>query len=155
MGLKEQVGKLFKSVMIERPAARQGVEGLEKKLAKSGELLAAKLEGAAATPKNEKTLRHVIAIERWGQQRLRVGLGEDFVQDESQDYSPKEQLTWDELKDLFRGVRAETLQLTHDIKSKVIDPTTTVRHNQFGAITLQGWLAYLNVHANTELRRVR
>ncbi len=141
--------------MLERPAKSRSLGELTAKLQASGEELARRFAGAKGSEKNRDKLRHIISIERWGQRRLMVGLGEPFVADESRAYKPEPQTGWDALQGEFSQTRRETLRIADALAQKGVDPTVTVSHNQFGPLTLRGWLRYLETHASFEGKRIR
>lgn len=102
------------------------------------------------TERNYKLLNHVIGIERWGQQRLRVGLGAPFQLDEYDRYRPPFGISWNELQDLFQQTRQETLALATRLAEQGL-AEKTVLHNDFGELTINHWLCYLRIHARNEL----
>ncbi len=103
------------------------------------------------TKHNYNLLNHLIGIEKWGQQRLKVALGEsEFVLDEHDEYRPEFGLSWNELQDVFSQTRLDTLDLAEQIS--VADcGDRRVLHNDFGEISANHWLFYLRLHANGEL----
>jgi hypothetical protein len=153
MTLKERFTGIIVTVVIERPAKRLGFTKLTQNLSDSGEALHRDLERIEGTDKNLEQLRHIIAIERWGQRRLKVALGEPFLQDENHAYKPATDTSWNILKEMFTATRAETLTLTESLKTT--DITLTVPHNQFGLLSVLGWLRYLETHAKLEGKRLR
>ncbi|MFK7805234.1 MAG: hypothetical protein AB8G95_26620 [Anaerolineae bacterium] len=103
------------------------------------------------TKHNYNVLNHLIGIEKWGQQRLRVALGDGaFVLDEHDDYRPRFGLSWNELQDVFSQTRIETLELAERIDAAE-KGGERVLHNDFGEISANHWLHYLRLHANGEL----
>jgi hypothetical protein len=152
MTLKERLIKVGVYFLVERPAKRQGLGKLTQSLTDSGEALYRDLERIEDTDKNRDQLRHIIAIERWGQRRLKVVLGEPFVKDENHAYKPERNTPWSTLKDLFSATRAETLALAENLEQHV---KQTVVHNQFGPVSVLGWLKYLESHARLEGKRLR
>ena len=83
MTLKARVTRLVMTVMLERPAQRQGLTKLAQNLNDSGEAFYRDLERIEENERNREQLRHIIAIERWGQRRVAVALGEAFIQDDN------------------------------------------------------------------------
>jgi hypothetical protein len=146
---------LFKYLSFERPAARRSYGELAAALERSAAKLERRLAAAADTPTNRKQLRHIIAIERWGQRRLRVALGEPPVTDESDAYQPPSRTAVPELLALFAAARRETILLARQLEARRIDPASSVVHNQFGILSVRAWLVYLHAHANREAQRVR
>jgi hypothetical protein len=153
MTLKERLTSVVIHVVIELPAKRQGLSKLTQSLTDSGEALKRDLERIEDSDKNRSRLRHIIAIERWGQRRLKVALGEAFRQDENRAYKPEEDTPWGVLKELYWATRAETLTLAEALGST--DLTQRVPHNQFGPVSVLGWLRYLENHARLEGKRLR
>ena len=89
-------------------------------------------------------------MERWGQSRLRVALGQPLVLDEYDGYRPTMGQSWNELQDAFTATREQTILLAEQFASAELGETT-VRHNEFGDLSILQWLVYLRTHANTEL----
>lgn len=142
----------------------QGLAGLILNRSTSLKSLAAQLEAtgrvvldragqAADTEHNRRVLSHIVGIERWGQRRLSVFLGEPLVMDEYDSYRPERGTSWAELKAQFETTRAQTLSLVQRLEAA--QPSQTVPHNQFGPLSAAGWLRYLNLHAAMESRKIR
>jgi hypothetical protein len=153
MTLKERLTSVVMYFIMEKPAQRQGLAKLTRSLIDSGEALHRDLERIEDTDKNRDQLRHMIAIERWGQRRLRVALGEPLEQDDNHAYKPRGDIPWLTLKEMFTATRAETLALAEAFKQN--DVTRKVLHNQFGPVSVLGWLRYLESHARLEGKRLR
>lgn len=153
MSLKDSIRHFIIMQVMERPARRKGMVGLTKKLELAGKRLKDKFSKLEASESRQKTLRHIIAIERWGQSRLKVALGEALKEDENHSYKPDAATSWADLQALFAQTRAETLSIAKELTNSAINPLTTVKHNQFGPISLLAWLRYLEVHASLEARR--
>jgi hypothetical protein len=153
MALRDSVTKLIVNLMIEQPAKRQGLAALQKRLQKTGDDLATRLKGIKDSKENREKLRHIIAMEKWGQGRLKVALGEAFVADENQAYKPVEETSWEDLKSLYSITRLETKDLARKLNNSNV--TLKVPHNQFGPLSVLGWLRYLNTHAFFESKRLR
>jgi hypothetical protein len=97
----------------------------------------------------------VIGIERWGQQRLRVALGDaPFTPDAYGGYRPDVARGVEALVDELLATRAETVaigrRLAAEGKAEMV-----VAHNSIGPLSALGWLRYLRLHADLESRRVR
>ncbi len=152
MGFKESVFHWVGRVMFERPAAKKSVAEHVAALGASGEEVRARIAGKRAKPRNVEALRHIIGIERWGQQRLRVFLGEPLVMDGHHAYKPTG-TDWDALQAELASTRAETIALAGRLATT--DLPRTVPHNQFGPLTARGWLQYIRGHARTESRLMR
>jgi hypothetical protein len=141
--------------MIERPARNAGAQRLIAALEASLATLTPRYAAAADPVRAAATLTHLIGIERWGQQRLRVALGEaTFVRDGHRDYLPPDDLAYPALRDLLPVVRGETIRLARAIATRNVGETR-VEHNSLGPITAAGWLHYLRLHGDLESRRVR
>ncbi len=153
MTLKERLTGVVVYFVIERPAQRLGLDKLIQNLVDSGEALQRDLERIEDTDKNCEQLRHIIAIERWGQRRLEVSLGEALFQDENHAYKPSQDTAWSILKELFKTTRAKTLALAESLKTT--DLKQPVPHNQFGPLSSLAWLRYLETHARLEGKRLR
>jgi hypothetical protein len=106
--------------------------------------LEARYRAAAGDPKALRTLRHVVAIERWGQRRLRVALGDaPFERDESGAYAPPDDAPYERVLDELR-VRAETVALARRVAAE--DKAGGRRRAQrMGPLTAAGWLRYLRL----------
>lgn len=155
MGFKEKLFHLVGKFLLERPGHKRTLAELTEELETSGRTAMERLATAADNPKNRQNLRHVIGIERWGQRRLKVALGEPFVMDKSDAYFPAADIGWDELRETFRTTREETVALARELQQAGVDPDLKVRHNQWGALSVQGWLYYLNFHANGDLKKMK
>ena len=148
------IARLFARLLLERPAARIGLDALVARLeASRGPLAAVAEAGEDAAARTQ--LRHVIAIERWGQNRLRVVLGDvAFERDESRGYAPPEDEPLGQLIERFDAVRRATVALARRIADAEAG-ATMVEHNALGPISARAWLRYLQVHAELELKRVK
>lgn len=155
MTLKERVTQVIARWLIEGPAKRQGLEKLIDNLRNSGEAFQRDLERIADSENNLKQLRHIIAIERWGQRRLRAVLGEPLILDENHDYKPSQQASWVSLKEMVVATRAETLSLAELLGRAKVSVQQTVPHNQFGPLSVLAWLRYLETHARLEGKGLR
>jgi hypothetical protein len=153
MTFKERVTQTIVWWVIERPARRQGLNKLVQNLRDSGEALQRDLERIEDNDTNRDQLRHVIAIEKWGQRRLSVVLGDPFIKDENHTYKPSQETSWETLKDIFVATRAKTLSLAEELK--IMDERQTIPHNQFGPLSVFAWLRYLETHARLEGKRLR
>jgi hypothetical protein len=59
------------------------------------------------------------------------------------------------LRGMFEETRRETIAIIGELQQHTIAGNRKVLHNQFGEITLRGWLNYLNTHANWESKKMR
>ena len=122
------------------------------KLRDNGAKLEAYFARAGDTPTSRRVLRHIVAIERWGLNRLRMLLGEKPLQlDSSQAYYPAETIAWNVLLTDFKDVRRELVALIPFLEST----TNKVAHNMMGNLSPRAWLKYLDFHANAESSKVR
>ncbi|NOK63504.1 MAG: hypothetical protein GFH27_549371n3 [Chloroflexi bacterium AL-W] len=154
MGFRDQLTALVVGLFFERPARNRTLAELARDLETSGQKITTRLGVFNESLPNRIQLLHIVGIERWGQRRLRVALGEPPLLDEYDDYRPDSALAWDELRTTFGETRRETVQLAQTLIDQDVDGATLVRHNQFGPLSIRGWLHYLNTHANIESRRI-
>jgi hypothetical protein len=152
MAVKESIFHWVGRVMFERPAGKRSVVEHAAELSKSGDEVRARIARKSGTPKNVARLRHVVGIERWGQARLRVFLGDPLVMDGHHGYKPTS-TDWDTLQAEFASARADTVALAARLTTT--DLPRTVPHNQFGPLTERGWLQYIRGHAQTESKLMR
>lgn len=149
------IANIFKAIMVERPAKKHGFTGWADAIEKDGDALAQKLTASADSPDNRKVLSHIIGIERWAQSRAKVTLGAPFVQDEYNNYRPARNATWADMQSQFTTTRADSVILARDLESASVPFTTTVKHNDFGDLTIRGWLRYIFIHGSFEARRIK
>lgn len=142
-------------LILERPARKRSLAEHGEHLNQAGGGILDYLARARDSERNRAQLGHIIGIERWGQQRLRALLGEPLVIDEYDAYRPASDTVWEALVVLFRVTREETLDIVDALASSGIDLSATVPHNQYGPLTARGWLRYLDIHANAEVRRIK
>lgn len=136
--------------MAERHAKGKALTELAGELKASGEALDARFAQAPDSGANREALAHWIGIERWGQRRLQVALGEPLVIDAYHGYRPDKEQGMAHLRDAFAQTRADTLALIDRLQDAGVDPATTVRHNDLGDLSVAGWLAYLLQHPEQE-----
>lgn len=153
---RNDVKEFFVAQMLERPAARMSYTDLSQGLERGGLLLARRAARAADTDANRATLTHIIGIERWGQNRLRVALGQrELTRDEHHPYKPGAGASLRELQDLLSQTRAQTVDLARQLHAAPPQDDLTVEHNGLGPLTSKAWLRYLTQHADLESRRLR
>jgi hypothetical protein len=149
--------KFAGDLLLEKPGRRKSLAQWSEALAASGEKLARRVEAAQGDEaRNRARLNHIIGIERWGQRRLRVFLGQPPVRDEYDGYRPGGNVPLAELVAAFRSARAETIEIVQMLAE--VPPDTlpaTVDHNQYGPLSVYAWLRYLDMHAAWEARRIR
>jgi len=140
----------------ERRGRLRTLDDAVRDLERSGARIDAHLAGKPDTPAHREAVAHCVGIERWGQRRLRVALGEPLVLDAYHGYRPDPADGLEVLRAAMAETRAATVALARELAAAGVDPATTVRHNGLGDLTLPGWLAYLEQHASREiLLRVR
>lgn len=154
MAIADLLMKPIVNLMVERPGRKLPLVAWSQKLAESGEQINQRV-ATAQTPQGAATLRHITGIERWGQRRLQVALGEPFVQDEYDGYQPPADADLATLREEFRTTRQTTVALAQKLAAAGIGDQVKIRHNQFGPITVRGWLSYLHTHADWESKRIR
>ena len=154
MAIADLLRKPIVNLFVERPGRKFPLAAWAQKLAESGEAISKRVADKQ-TPQAAATLRHITGIERWGQRRLQVALGEPFVQDEYNPYQPAADTDLATLREEFRTTRQATVALAQKLAAAGITDQVTIRHNQFGPVTVRGWLSYLNTHANFESKRIR
>ena len=152
MSIVQRLIGLARRPMAERAARGKGLEQLAAELETSGTFIDARLARAHDTPGHRDAIAHWVGIERWGQRRLRVALGDPFIEDEHHPHRPDEAVGVEALRRAFAETRAETVALVHHLREAGVDPATTVRHNDLGELTVRGWLAYLIQHPEQESR---
>ncbi|MFA5550291.1 MAG: hypothetical protein WDA03_01625 [Trueperaceae bacterium] len=144
-----------------RPHVRRKARG--KSLEQVQAALTASLEGVVRprmdrvtdSPGNREAVNHWIGIERWSLARLRVALGEPFVEGSYHPYRMPDSATWQELKDEFEKARGETLELARQLQSRGFNQDLTVRHNDLGPLTVIEWFVYIDDHSRREAIRLR
>lgn len=146
---------LYRSLLIERPAAKRLPGELAAELDAAGQKIQERIATAENTEKNRQSLSHIIGIERWGQRRLRVALGEPFVEERYNRYQPDRELSMGQLQQQFQETRAETVVLAQKLAESKQWAVGAIRHNDLGDLSVRGWMQYLLVHANLESKRIR
>ena len=108
--------RVFVQAFVERPARRAGAGALARQLEAALPSLEARARAGLADPRAHDVLRHVIGLERWGQRRLRVALGDlAFERDEHHPYKPAADAAPEELIADLRETRAETVALARRV----------------------------------------
>ena len=151
------VGKTIGAILrrfFERQARARSWDDLARNLASSGHDLAKRMHAAPDTPHDREVAQHIVGIERWGQRRLRVALGEPFVQDGHRPYRLPEDTAMPALAEAFARTRADTVALARELEANGADKGLRVRHDDLGDVTLGAWLAYLDGHARREAKRL-
>ena len=148
------IGGLLRPV-LERQVRGRLVQELTSSLERSGKKVAERLGRAPDTPHNREVVSHIVGIERWGQRRLRVALGEPPVSDSYRGYRLPEVSDLGALQSAFEDTRQDTIALARALDMAKIHPTTKLRHNDLGELNVKGWLAYLEGHARRESSKVK
>jgi hypothetical protein len=155
-GVGQQVKGLVAAQLIERPARNASYAGLGQALERGGMMLTGRASRAADTEGNRDVLAHIIGIERWGQNRLRVALGQrPYERDEYSPYRPPSEATLSELQDLLSQTRARSVDLARQLHTAAPNDDLKIEHNDFGPLTAKGWLQYLTQHADIESRKLK
>ncbi len=152
MKLREQVLRLAKPILFEWPGNKMSLDEHITALVRATVPIENRIR-KARTPEAEEIIRHIIGIERWGQNRLQVAFGNRLVMDDHHGYKPPPGLSKNALLVEFRNTRVKTIELAHNLKS-TIDPQH-IPHNSLGMLTTRGWLQYLRLHADFESYRLR
>ncbi|MFN3981576.1 MAG: DinB family protein [Caldilinea sp.] len=155
MKLKESIMGAAASLFIERPGRAKSYDEWKEALAANGAAIDARAASAKDPVQASKMLRHISGIERWGQRRLRILLGEPLIVDEYDSYRPGTDFSLDEQRAFFRKTRTDTLTLVDQLKAARIGDDVTAPHNDFGSLTARGWLRYLDIHASMESKKIR
>ncbi|MDX1664602.1 MAG: DinB family protein [Candidatus Promineifilaceae bacterium] len=153
MSITATISIFLAKLFFERPAAKQSITELVSALEAGGREGVERIAAAPDTEKNRERLRHIIAIERWGQNRLQTPPGTRPQMDESDDYYPPEGLALPELGERFREARAETVAQARALQAQGVNGRT-LPHNQYGEMTVRGWLYYLESHAARDVKGV-
>ena len=155
MQLKKQLYNMGAKLVLERPANSRGLKEFEEMFVQSGQALISKYAAAEDDDHTRRVISHVIGIERWGQRRLQVALGDPFVKDEYDIYRPPRDSTLESLQVAFDNTRATTIDLIRQMQEALVDLTMQIEHNHYGPLTVRGWLQYLHVHSTFESERLK
>ena len=146
---------IMRQLMFERPARKLDYGDFARILREKGGAVEARIEKGNGEGKQHSALTHVIGIEKWAQSRVRAGLGEPLNMDEEYTvYRPAKGTDWSDLLPIFRETRAESVALAEELSAENVPPEKTVPHNQFGDMTMRGWLQYIIGHADFESKRI-
>ena len=153
---KGEMKEFVVSRVLEAPAGRSSYTDLGQSLERAGTTLAGRAARAADTEANREVLAHIIGIERWGQNRLRVALGRKLYEsDSSQPYRPAPTMGLPELRILLSQTRSGTVDLARQLHTTPPEEGATVNHNSLGPLSAKAWLRYLAQHADLESRKLR
>jgi hypothetical protein len=142
-------------LVIDRPARKKTIDELKTQLESSAKEMSERLEKRQDSPTNRRQLCHIVGIERWGQRRLRVAIGEPFLAEEYDHYRPSLESTWSELINEWGTTRKNTLALANDLSQPSTLQDLKILHNMYGLLSINGWLRYLDVHARSEMKRIK
>ena len=154
MGLRDTLTDAVSGLLLERPFKNKDMAEIAQELDLAGGRLKRTFAAAKDNPDNRRLLSHIVGMERWGQSRLRVALGEPLTMDEYDGYRPPRESTWPALQDAFSETRQQTVAVVQQLgKANVAD--VKVPHNQFGPLSVRSWLRYLEMHANLEAKKLK
>ena len=152
MRILQRLIGMMRRPMAERHAGGKSIAELADELEASGRVMDERMAGKPDTPGNREAIAHWVGIERWGQRRLRVALGEPLVEDAYHPYRPDKAEGVEALREAFAETREGTVALARDLADEGVDPERTIRHNDLGDLSVRGWLAYLIQHPEQESR---
>lgn len=142
--------------ILERPAGRSTYTELGQALQRAGRFLEQRIANASDTSDNRRVLSHIIGIERWGHNRLRMVLQQKpFERDEHHSYCPPRTSSLRQLQTVFSQTRIETIDLARQLHLSPPHDDFVIEHNSLGPLTAKGWLRYLTHHADLESRRLK
>lgn len=154
MGLRDTLTGAVSGLMLERPLKNKDMAEIAQEFDLAGGRLKRTFAAAKDNPDNRRLLSHIVGMERWGQSRLRVALGEPLTMDEYDGYRPPREATWPALQDAFAETRQQTVAVVQALgKANITE--VKVPHNQFGPLSVRSWLRYLDMHANLEAKKLR
>lgn len=151
---KRVMGGILRPI-LERQAKGRSAQGFVDALERSGVEVGKRLQDAPDTPHNREVANHIVGIERWGQRRLRVALGEPPLLDSYRGYRLPEGTDLGLLQSAFADTRQDTVALARELGFGHSELQIKVQHNDFGELSVGGWLAYLDGHAKRESTRLR
>jgi len=154
MGLRETLTGAVSGLMLERPLKNKDMAEIAQEFDLAGGRLKHTFAAALDNPDNRRLLSHIVGIERWGQSRLRVALGEPLTMDEYDGYRPPREATWPALQDAFSETRQQTVALVQQLGQTHV-ANIKVPHNQFGPLSVRSWLRYLEMHSNLEAKKLK
>jgi hypothetical protein len=154
MGIRAAITRTIGQTVFNLGAGKS-LDDFPARLEASGAKIRARLDKLNDSDVNRRVLNHIIGIERWGQRRLKVALGEPFIQDEYNGYRPARETAWETLKMQFAETRAETVALARTLAAQPDAASKRIRHNDYGNLLVGGWLNYLRTHAELESRKLR
>jgi hypothetical protein len=155
MSIVDRIVHTLSMPFIEWPVRGKRIEAITEQLENGLQPILDQFQRGRDSEQNRRVLSHIIGIERWGQNRLKVFLGNPLVMDEYDGYRPSRETSGQELVTIMRETRAETVRLAGQIAGQTSASVKRVPHNQFGSLTARGWLFYLYFHARAESRKIQ
>jgi DinB superfamily len=146
---------VLQRIFVESMSRNASLDDLKGKLERSGAEITRRLKAASNRSLYIGQAQHVTGIERWGQRRLRVVLGEPLVVNEYDSYRPDKLKDMRDLAEAFAAARQSTLSLIDDLKKAGVSPDRKILHNEMGEITIRAWLYYLHNHSYRETRLIQ
>lgn len=142
-------------LVLEQSVRKLNLTDLIVQLEQSGKTITNRLKICPNTAPNRQLLCHLIGIERWGQRRLWVFLGEPYLSEEYDHYRPSAERPWEDLCVEWDTTRQNTLGLINELTPASPVKIDKVAHNQFGSLSIKAWLRYLDIHASGEGKRIK
>lgn len=155
MSIADTIVHTLSKPFIEWPVWGKSLDAMAGQLERGLEPILDRFQRGGDSEQNRRVLSHIIGIERWGQNRLRMFLGNPLVMDEYNGYRPSRETSGAELVEMMKSTRAETVALARQIGGQGASTVKTMPHNQFGPLTPRGWMFYLYFHARAESRKMR
>ena len=161
--LTNLIAPIAAKFFFERPANKRSVAELREKLEGSAKEIKTRIDAFDATGESSekamKKLRHIIAIERWGQERMLLFFADSYdesaVTDENYAYEPAKDLSWEGLVEGFGEARAKTIEIARVLETGTGIKQDKIPQNDFGPLSAKGWLQYLNIHASFEAKAIK
>ena len=143
------IARIYSTIFFEGPARGKTAAELGLALKTNGDEFCSRLAAMRRTSRLHAVVTHCIGIERWAQGRVRVALGEPFVDEEYDIYRPSLEVPWNDLIALFETTRRESIQLVQQCSGSALEKT--VVHNNIGPLSVRGWFQYMQYHSRTHL----
>lgn len=141
-------------LLVGRRIGNKNYQDYRQQLEASSEKILNLIHNAQQDKKGHSQLTHLIGMERWGCSRLRVALGEPFLDQEYDEYRPPQEATWEYLEQAFVQTRKETCEICDALAENKVDPSGTIEHNQFGMLNVRTWLEYIDYHSEQHAGRI-
>lgn len=155
MGIKESLFQFGGRLFFERPGTKKSYEELIENLEVGGAKIGDRADGLMDGAYGREVLVHIIGIERWAQKRLKVFLGDAFIDEEYDNYRPSSEIAIVDLRKMFLAERNETVKIGREIHARHIADDMRVKHNDFQGINAKGWLYYVAGHAAQEAKGLK